>query len=101
MGRYIYTIETWLFHRTSHFERTVFQYHTLLDVLIHLRTSGVVNVHIVEQRTRFQHTHRKRRLLTRFVSPVLMIWLNQHLNTVSAYLRQQRQQGHKTKHKYK
>ena len=86
MRRHIHPIEARLLHCTRQFQRTVLQYDTFLDVLIHLRSGGIVDAHIVEQGARLQYIHRKRGFLAGLVRPVLVVGLHRHHNMIPAYL---------------
>ena len=86
MRRHIHTVEAGLLHRARQSQGAVLQHHALLHVLIHLRTCGIVDAHVVEQRTRLEHVHRKRSLLTRLVCPVLMVGLHRHHDIITPYL---------------
>ena len=83
----IHTIEARLCHLTLQRECTVLQHHALLlHILIHLRTTGIVDGGTLQQGILLQNTHSEGSRLPHLIAPVGMIGHHLHTDTVALNL---------------
>ena len=92
MGRHIDAIESRLCHLSLQRQCTILQQDIgFLDILIHLRTSSIIDDYIIHQRGRTSDGNLESSRLSYLVGPVLMVRHNVHYDVIATYLRTRRQ----------